>query len=173
MRPLPVPVRLAAAVMAVAATAGCVNVGEDGGRASPSHSAHQSGGAAPGDGGPAWPQDDAGYGATASHGKHGHRGKKSKRGHRSASASAAPSKAGRSSTSPVKPGSSQKPADPPPTQAPPPVTTTSPEPETPETSVPPPPVTELPTAEPSSSAHEETLPQLAQREPAPEAGVPV
>lgn len=53
-RPLYVPVRLAAAVMAVAATAGCMSVGEDGREsAGPSHSAPDRGGAAAPDGGAA------------------------------------------------------------------------------------------------------------------------
>lgn len=51
MRPMYVPVRLAAAVVAVAAAAGCMSVGDDaGGSAKPSHSAGQRGGEAP-DGG--------------------------------------------------------------------------------------------------------------------------
>ncbi|MCK1823846.1 hypothetical protein MTQ10_30815, partial [Streptomyces sp. XM83C] len=61
MRPLYVPVRLAATVMAVAAAAGCMSVGDDDtGGSRPSHSADQRGGAEP-DGGSA----DAGGAAGA------------------------------------------------------------------------------------------------------------
>ncbi len=54
MRPLYVPVRLAATVVAAAAATGCMSVGDDapGGGARPSHSAGERGGGAP-DGGPA------------------------------------------------------------------------------------------------------------------------
>ncbi|MDX3575181.1 hypothetical protein PV648_39010, partial [Streptomyces sp. ID05-47C] len=53
MRPLYVPVRLAVTVLAVAAVAGCMSVGdEEGGRAQPSHSAGEQGGDAPGGGSP-------------------------------------------------------------------------------------------------------------------------
>ncbi|MFE0514422.1 hypothetical protein [Streptomyces sp. NPDC058964] len=168
MRPLYVPVRLAAAVLVVAAAAGCVNVGEDGGRATPSHSAGRRGGEAS-DGGTAGSGGERGYGGTAGDGKHGHGGR-AKRG-KSASPSAKPSEAGSASTTPVKSGDTQEPADPAPTQAQPTPTPTPPAPEPPASS-PPPPVTDPPSAEPSSSAHEETGPQLVQREPAPEAGSP-
>lgn len=169
MRPLYVPVRLAAAVLAVTAAAGCVNVGDDAGRARPSHSAGQRGGEVP-DGGPV-----AGAGGYveerggAGDGKHGHGGK-AKRG-KPGSASATPSAARSASHAPAEPGRTAEPGEPVPTKAPPtpPVTSAPPEPPA---STPPPPVSEPPSAEPSSSAHEETSPQLVQREPAPAAGVP-
>ncbi|MCT7352498.1 hypothetical protein N4P33_09970, partial [Streptomyces sp. 15-116A] len=67
MRRKLVPVRLAATVVAVAAAAGCMSVGEDGagGGGKPSHSA-RPGGEAP-DGAVA-PGDGAGYGAAAADG---------------------------------------------------------------------------------------------------------
>ncbi|MEV5906631.1 hypothetical protein AB0L81_43370, partial [Streptomyces sp. NPDC052127] len=72
MRPLYVPVRLAATVMAVAAAAGCMSVGhEEGGRAKPSHSAGQRGGEAPG-GVSAGSGGGFGMGAAGGDGKHGH-----------------------------------------------------------------------------------------------------
>ncbi|MFJ4949768.1 hypothetical protein [Streptomyces sp. NPDC088760] len=169
MRPLYVPVRLAAAVLAVTAAAGCVNVGDDAGRVRPSHPAGQRGGEAP-DGGPV---DGVGGLAReeggAGDGKHGHGGK-AKKGE-SASASATPSAARSVSHAPAEPGRTVQPGDPEPTKAQPtpPVTSAPPEPPA---STPPPPVSDPPSAEPSSSAHEEAGPQLAQREPAPRAGVP-
>ncbi|WP_143662142.1 hypothetical protein, partial [Streptomyces glaucescens] len=61
MRPLYVPVRLAATLLAVTAAAGCMSVGDDdGGRAEPSHSAGPEGGEAPG-GFPAVTGGGAGY----------------------------------------------------------------------------------------------------------------
>ena len=60
MRALYVPVRLAATVMAVAAAAGCMSVGDDGDRPAPSHSAGQRGGEAP-DGGSAVSGGGAGF----------------------------------------------------------------------------------------------------------------
>ncbi|NBM20843.1 hypothetical protein GUY61_36100, partial [Streptomyces sp. GC420] len=52
MRQLPsVPVRLAAAVLAVAVSAGCVSVGDDEKRPRPGHSSERRGGAARPDGG--------------------------------------------------------------------------------------------------------------------------
>ncbi|RSS92322.1 hypothetical protein EF919_19275, partial [Streptomyces sp. WAC02707] len=65
MRPLYVPVRLAATAVAVVAAAGCMSVGDDasGGGATPSHSAGERGGAAP-DGASAV-GGNAGYGAAA------------------------------------------------------------------------------------------------------------
>lgn len=72
MRPMYVPVRLAAAVAVVAAAAGCMSVGDDaGGGAKPSHSAGQHGGAAP-DGGSGVPGGGIGFGGSAGDGKHGH-----------------------------------------------------------------------------------------------------
>ncbi|MFI9245860.1 hypothetical protein ACIGXF_25565 [Streptomyces sp. NPDC053086] len=178
MRPLYVPVRLAVTVLAVTTAAGCVNVGDDAGRARPAHSAGQHGGEAP-DGGPV---DGAGglvEERAGSDGKHGHGGK-SKPGE-SASASATPSGTGSASGAPAKPGKPGKPGDPGMTDQPgdpaptkaqptPPASSAPPEPPA---STPPPPVSEPPSAEPSSSAHEETGPQLVQREPAPAAGVAV
>ena len=72
MRPLYVPVRLAATVMAVAAAAGCMSVGDDGaaGARKPSHSAGQRGGEAP-DGGPAVSGGGAGYAAAGGRGSRG------------------------------------------------------------------------------------------------------
>ncbi|MEV5147666.1 hypothetical protein AB0L14_25565 [Streptomyces sp. NPDC052727] len=169
MRPLYVPVRLAVAVLAVTAAAGCVNVGDDAGRVRPSHSAGQRGAEAP-DGGPV--PGVGGFaeeGGGAGDGKHGHGGK-AKRG-KPGSASASPSAARSASHAPAEPGRTAEPGEPVPTKAPPtpPVTSAPPEPPA---STPPPPVSEPPSAEPSSSAHEETGPQLVQRVPAPAAGVP-
>lgn len=78
MRPLYVPVRLAATALAVAAAAGCMSVGDDesGGGARPSHSAGERGGAVP-DGGPAVSGGNAGYDAAAADEGHG-KGKKAK-----------------------------------------------------------------------------------------------
>ncbi|NEA94112.1 hypothetical protein G3I22_17615, partial [Actinospica acidiphila] len=69
MRRLYVPVRLAATVVAVAAAAGCVSVGDDdaGGKAAPSHSAGRSGGEAP-DGGTDRVGGKAGHGAAGADG---------------------------------------------------------------------------------------------------------
>ncbi|MFF4550628.1 hypothetical protein [Streptomyces sp. NPDC001435] len=167
MRPKYVPVRLAAAVLAVTAAAGCVSVGEDGGRATPSHSSGRRGGDGA-DGGSVVSGGGVGY--DGAEGEKHKRGRKAKHG-KHESASAAPTRAGGSSVSPAGPGGSQKPGVPAPTQAPPTPTPTPPEPEPP-ASTPPPPVSTPPTAEPSSSAHEEAGPQLGDREPAPEAGSP-
>ncbi|WP_053663234.1 hypothetical protein [Streptomyces sp. MMG1121] len=171
MRPLYVPVRLAVTMLAVAAAAGCVNVGDDAGRARPSHSAGQHGGEAP-DGGPVDGVGGRERGAAAGDGKHGNGGK-AKPGE-SPSASASPSGSASASATPAqpgRPGKTVKPGDPAPTKAPPapPVTSAPP---VPPPSTPPPATSEPPSAEPSSSAHEETGPQLVQREPAPAAGVP-
>ncbi|MFI2206940.1 hypothetical protein ACH47Z_40805 [Streptomyces sp. NPDC020192] len=175
MRPLYVPVRLAVTMLAVAtAAAGCVNVGDDAGRARPSHSAGRHGGAAP-DGGPVAGVGGQERGARAGDGKHGNGGK-TKPGE-SPSASATPSGAASASPTPAqpgkpgRPGSTAGPGDPAPTQAPPTPPATS-QPPAPPASTPPPPPSESPTPEPSSSAHEGTGPQLVQREPAPEAGAP-
>jgi hypothetical protein len=100
VRPMYVPVRLAAAVMAVSAAAGCMSVGDgEGGPATPSHSAGQRGGEAP-DGGPAGV--GGGYlGPRGGDGKHGdHKGKDEASG--SPSASASPS-AQASESAPAKP----------------------------------------------------------------------
>ncbi|MFJ8110013.1 hypothetical protein [Streptomyces sp. NPDC096132] len=182
MRPMYVPVRLAATLMAVAATAGCMSVGDDaGGRAKPSHSTGRHGGEAP-DGGPAGV--GGGYmGAAGGDGKHRHGKGKGKDGaSASASASASPSAgaSGAASAGPVKPGSTVKPGQPtPPNPQPtPPPHSPDPDPEPPAPSPEPPTPSPEPTvAEPSSSAHETsgggTSAQLSQREPAPEAGAPV
>lgn len=171
MRPMYVPVRLVVTVLAVTAAAGCVNVGDDAGRARPSHSAGQRGGEAP-DGWPVGGEGALGHGGAGADGKHGHGGK-AKRGE-SASASATPSGPRSASAAPTKPGKTVAPGDPAPTQGQPEPPPTSAPPEPPATTPPPPP-TEPPSAEPSSSAHEGTGPQLVQREPvpAPAAGIPV
>ncbi|MGW7259760.1 hypothetical protein [Streptomyces sp. NPDC054834] len=172
MRPLPVPVRLAATAIVLAVTSGCVNVGDDAGPARPSHSAGRRGGDAP-DGLTVVSGRGGGYGGEAADGKHGHGGKP-KPG-KSASASATPSARGSAPTSaPTGPRRTEKPGDPAPTKAQPtPSRTPEPTPTPPPPPPPPPASSEPPTAEPSSSAHEETGPQLAQREPAPAAGSPV
>ncbi|MFH9658028.1 hypothetical protein ACH4NF_07850 [Streptomyces sp. NPDC017248] len=171
-----VPVRLAVTVLAVTTAAGCVNVGDGADRARPSHSAGQRGGEVP-DGGPV-----AGTGGFAGEGwagpgTHGHGGK-AKPG-KSARASAPPPGADRATQAPRKPGKPGKPGepgttaapgDPVPTKAPPTPPATSAPPEPPP-STPPPPASEPPSAEPSASAHDETGPQLGQREPAPAAGL--
>ncbi|ELP61714.1 hypothetical protein STRTUCAR8_05911, partial [Streptomyces turgidiscabies Car8] len=74
MRPLHVPVRLAATVVAVVAAAGCMSVGDgDAGQVKPSHSAGQKGAKAPdggsavtGGGGSGW------AGGSGGDAKHGH-----------------------------------------------------------------------------------------------------
>ncbi|MDX3579472.1 hypothetical protein PV663_21500, partial [Streptomyces sp. FL07-04A] len=72
MRPLYLPVRLAVTVMAVAAAAGCMSVGEDdGGRAKPSHSAGPRGGEA-GGGDSRGAGGGFGVGAAGGDGRHGH-----------------------------------------------------------------------------------------------------
>ncbi|MEU5307668.1 hypothetical protein [Streptomyces sp. NPDC021562] len=175
MRPLNVPVRLAVAVMAVAAAAGCVNVGDDAGKARPSHSAGHRGGDAVAGGSGVSGEGGAGYGGAVADGKRGHAGKP-KPGE-SASASGQPARGGDSSgpDAPAQPGGSVAPGVPagPPTGDPasptPPAVTPTPPPASPP---PPPPVSDPPSAEPSSSAHGETGPQLVQREPAPTAGAP-
>ncbi|MEU1519333.1 hypothetical protein ABZ490_45635 [Streptomyces sp. NPDC005811] len=179
MRPMYVPVRLAATVLAVTAAAGCMSVGNDAeGPVRPSHSAGRHGGAEP-DGGPAGV--GGGYlGAGGGDGKHGH-GKR-RGGHgasASASASASPSAGGSASASPrpAGPGRTVQPGEPAPTNEQ-PTAPGSPAPEPPAPSPEPPTQAPDPTvAEPSSSAHEETgggtAAQLIQREPAPEAGAPV
>ncbi|MEU6509219.1 hypothetical protein [Streptomyces sp. NPDC046942] len=175
MRPLYVPVRLAVTMLAVATAAGCVNVGDDAGRARPSHSAGRRGGEAP-DGGPVDGVGGRQHGGSAGDGKHGNGG--TVKPGESPSASAAPSAAGSASAPPAQPGRPGKPqktpgpGGPPPTAAPstPPVTSQPPAP--PASTPPPPPPSQSPTPEPSSSAHEGPGPQLVQREPAPEAGAP-
>ncbi|MFE2096635.1 MULTISPECIES: hypothetical protein [unclassified Streptomyces] len=167
MRPLYVPVRLVVTVLALTAAAGCVSVGDDAGRARPSHSAGQRGGEAP-DGGPVDVGGGLGHGGGGSgDGKHEHGGKK-KRGE-SATPSVTPSVPGSVSAAPPQPG---KTVDPAPAHTIEPTPTQTAEPQPTPTEEPTPASTPPPSAEPSSSAHEETGPQLVQREPAPEAGTP-
>ncbi|OLZ68660.1 hypothetical protein AV521_21055 [Streptomyces sp. IMTB 2501] len=172
MRPLSVPVRLTVSVLALAAAAGCVNVGDDAVPARPSHSAGRHGGEAP-DGGPVDGARGFGeHGRAGEDNKHEHGGK-AKPG-TSPSASDTPSGEDSVPAAPAKPGKpgrTVKPGDPAPTEAPPTPPATSAPPEPPP-STPPPATSEPPTAEPSSSAHAETGPQLVQREPAPAAGAP-
>jgi hypothetical protein len=181
VRPLYVPVRLAATVLAVAAAAGCMSVGDDesGGGVRPSHSAGQRGGEVP-EGGPAASGGNAGYGAAAADEEHG-RGKKAESGDRKgdgkerggdgkgkdASASAAPP--AHPTGAPPKGGN----PEPEPTRTPPAEPTRTVEPEPTPTQEPPASPTPEPTvAEPSSSAHEPPGTQLEQRQPAPAAGAP-
>lgn len=175
MRPLYVPVRLAATVLAVAAAAGCMSVGdEEGDRVRPSHSAGQRGGGAP-DGDAAGTGGRFGGDGAGGDGKHAHG--KGGRGEASASAAASASpSAGRSapaSAGPVKPGTSGQPGVPTPPGPQPTAPTRDPAPEPPApTPEPPSPTPEPTVAEPSSSAHEGDggpAAQLADREPAPEA----
>ncbi|MFI8235286.1 hypothetical protein ACIGDI_41500 [Streptomyces sp. NPDC085900] len=173
MRPMYVPVRLAATVLAVATAAGCMSVGEDAGGdgARPSHSAGRHGGEAP-DGGTAI--SGGGWLGAAADGKHPGKKGKGKDGGKSASPSASPS-AGATASAPARGGAGRtdQPGAPTPTRATPTATHTDPQPPTPTeqptSSAPEPP----PSAEPSSSAHPDAGPQLAQREPAPTAGSPV
>ncbi|MDX3372531.1 hypothetical protein PV387_42395, partial [Streptomyces sp. ME02-6987-2C] len=162
MRPLYVPVRMAATALAVVAAAGCMSVGDDGsgGRAKPSQSAGERGGEVP-EGGPAVSGGNAGYGAAAADDGHG-KGK-------DASASAPP--AAHPTGAPPPNGGNHGPE---PTRTPPAEPTRTAEPEPTPTEEPPASPTPDPTvAEPSSSAHEPPGTQLEQREPAPAAGTPV
>ncbi|MEU4085970.1 hypothetical protein [Streptomyces aureus] len=168
-----VPARLVAAALTVAATAGCMSVGDDAGRPAPSQSAGRHVDGVPG-GGAAGGGGIGSFGGKSGKGGKGHKGGKasakpgeSASGDPSASASpgAKPSakitvKSGDLSENPAPPGE-----EPTPTR-----TTAEPTPEPPPASSPAP---DPGTAEPSSSAHEQPLPQLVQREPAPEAGSPV
>ncbi|MFE0414191.1 hypothetical protein [Streptomyces tendae] len=188
MRPLYVPVRLAATALAVAAAAGCMSVGDDesGGGARPSHSAGERGGAVP-DGGPAVSGGSAGYDAAAADEGHG-KGKKAKgkgkgkgrdegdgkgkggKGGRGGAGAASESPAARPTGAPPPDGGDH---DPGPTRTPPAEPTRTAEPEPTRTEEPPASPTPDPTvAEPSSSAHEPPGTQLEQREPAPAAGTP-
>ncbi|MDQ1037294.1 hypothetical protein QFZ75_003710 [Streptomyces sp. V3I8] len=170
MRAKYVPVRLAAAALAVAASAGCMSVGDDeGNRATPSHSAQRRGDGAS-DGGTAVNGVGPGRRGT-SDGKHA----RVKPG-RSASGSASPSAGESGSAAPEKPGKDGStgkqpgPGKPSPTKEQP--TPTRPAPEPTPTRETPPPSPEPSTAEPSSSAHPEPEPQLVERrEPAPRAGI--
>ncbi|WP_405919750.1 hypothetical protein [Streptomyces longwoodensis] len=178
MRPLYVPVRLAATVLAVATAAGCMSVGDgEGGPARPSQSAGQ-----PGDGVPGGARASGGgrLGHPGGHadGKGGHgkgRGEDDASGSPTASptsGASAPPPAGEEPGrggdgkgpdgpgAPSPSGDQPTPPRPTPSDPPPPEPPASPSPE--------------PTvAEPSSSAHEDPRPQLAERLPAPEAGAPV
>ena len=184
MRPLYVPVRMAATALAVAAAAGCMSVGDDGsgGRAKPSQSAGERGGEVP-EGGPAVSGGNAGYDAAAADEGHG-KGKKGAGGDRAggdgkgkggeggkgkdASASAPP--AAHPTGAPPPNGGNHGPE---PTRTPPAEPTRTAEPEPTPTEEPPASPTPDPTvAEPSSSAHEPPGTQLEQREPAPAAGTP-
>ncbi|MEU8982942.1 hypothetical protein [Streptomyces sp. NPDC048309] len=172
MRALYVPVRLAATVMAVAAAAGCMSVGDDGSRPGPSHSAGQRAGEAP-DGGSAVNGGGAGF-----HAGREAKGDASAKPGESASGTASPSaseggKAKPSAQAPGKGGKGQ-PGPPGPTKGvpSPPASTADPTPPPPPPPPSDPPSSDPTTAEPSSSAHEQAT-QLVQREPAPEAGSPV
>lgn len=173
MRALYVPVRLAATVMAVAAAAGCMSVGDDGDRPAPSHSAGHRGGEAP-DGGPGVSGGGAGF--------HGAKGAKGDGGSpkpgESVSGSASPSASVSGGVKPsakaTEKGGPGRPVEPGPTKAEPSPTRTTAEP-TPEPPPPPvssPPVSEPSTAEPSSSAHEQAT-QLMEREAGASGGEPV
>ncbi|MFA3877032.1 hypothetical protein ABS735_25640 [Streptomyces sp. MMCC 100] len=186
MRPLYVPVRLAATAMAVAAAAGCMSVGDDepGGGVRPSHSAGERGGEVP-EGGPAVSGGNAGYDAAAADGKDG-RGKKAKgkgedkaegdgegkggeSGEGKGASASAPPAARPTGARPPNGGNH----DPEPTRTPPAEPTRPAEPEpTPPEEPPASPTPEPTVAEPSSSAHEPPGTQLEQREPAPAAGAP-
>ncbi|MFH8976360.1 hypothetical protein [Streptomyces sp. NPDC017890] len=184
MRPLYVPVRLAVTAVAVAAVAGCMSVGDDvsDGSVKPSHSAGERGGEVSG-GGPAV-SGSAGYGAAAAdEGRGREKGKKGK-GDDGRGKGRSKGEAGKgedtslSAPPPARPdgtppgtGGDDAPA---PTRTPPAEPTRTVEPQPTPTDEPPATPTPEPTvAEPSSSAHEPPGTQLAHREPAPEAGVPV
>ncbi|WP_172382977.1 hypothetical protein [Streptomyces sp. MNP-20] len=181
MRQFYVSVRWAATVVAVAATAGCMSIGDDGsGAPVPGKSVKERGGAAAPDGGTVLPGDERGRdddgGRGGGHGKgkkgKGKRGDKgeaspeargddkpgskpSRAGSGTAAASVEPTKNGRPTPTRTKPG-------PRPTR-----TTPTPDP-TPE---PPTPSPDPTTPEPSSSAHGEAEgPVKEQGEPSPEAG---
>ncbi|MDX2531027.1 hypothetical protein ACSCB1_43185 [Streptomyces europaeiscabiei] len=173
MRALNVSVRLAATVMAVAAAAGCMSVGDEGRKPGPSPSAGQRGGEKP-DGGSAV-TGGGGTGYQSGQGKR--RGSASPGPSASRSASAAPAASGAAEPSgkatPPKGGTDEGngewPEQPEPTKGEPtPPPTVEPQPE-PEPSKPVEPPSPEPSAEPSSSAHEQGA-QLVEREPAPRAG---
>ncbi|MBQ0890144.1 hypothetical protein KBZ94_35355 [Streptomyces sp. RM72] len=183
MRPLYVPVRLAATALAVAAAAGCMSVGDDesGGGARPSHSAGERGGEAPG-GGPAVSGGNAGYDAAVADDGHG-KGKKAKakgkgKGDGKGKGGGGEGRAGAASEPPAAHPTGAPPPNggnhgPEPTRTPPAEPTRTAEPEPTRTAEPPASPTPEPTvAEPSSSAHEPPGTQLEQREPAPAAGTP-
>ncbi|MER7965439.1 MULTISPECIES: hypothetical protein [Streptomyces] len=186
MRPLYVPVRLAATAMAVAAAAGCMSVGDDapGGGTRPSHSAGERDGEVP-EGGPSVSGGNAGYGAAVADGKRG-KGRKGEAedgdgaeddgggkdggGEKGEDASGSERPAGRPTGN--RPGDGGN-HDPGPTRTLPAEPTRPAEPEpTPPEEPPASPTPEPTVAEPSSSAHEPPGTQLEQREPAPAAGTP-
>ncbi|GGY03820.1 hypothetical protein [Streptomyces minutiscleroticus] len=176
MRPVYVPVRLAAAALAVAAASGCVSVGNDeGGGARPAHPAGQRGGAVPDGGsavtggGPGYRGTSDGKRATAQDGVSAPGPASSPRAGKDPSASASrPAGPDRGDGGDGGAGPSERPSTAGPRPAP---TRTAPSSTSAGES--PSPSPDPTVAEPSSSAHEETTPQLAQRrEPAPRAGAP-
>ncbi|UUU32812.1 hypothetical protein JIX56_24640 [Streptomyces sp. CA-210063] len=172
MRALNVSVRLAATVMAVAAAAGCMSVGDDGRKPGPSPSAGQPGGEKP-DGGTAV---TGGGGTGYQAGKR--KGRASASPDPSASGSASPSASASGAAKPSgkaappkggkEEGKGERPEKPEPTKGEPTPTPTVVEPE-PEPTKPVESPSPEPSAEPSSSAHEQGA-QLVEREPAPRAG---
>ncbi|MFD5640144.1 hypothetical protein ACFWJM_39220 [Streptomyces sp. NPDC127077] len=173
MRALYVPVRLAAAVLAVAATAGCMSVGDDAGRPGPSHSADRRADGVPGDGSAVVGGEVGSYSGKSGKGGKGRRhGKASAKPGESASGDASASPGAKPSAKATeKDGAPSKASTPPGGEPTPPRTSAEPSPEPPPASPPSPP--DPGTPEPSSSAHEQPVTQLIQREPAPEAGSPV
>lgn len=172
MRALYVPVRLAAAVLAVAATAGCMSVGDDAGQPGPSHSAGRQAGGVPAEGSVVGGAEAGSYSGKS--GKGGRRGKASAKPGKSASgdASASASPGAKPSAKATEKGGTPSRATAPAGGEPTPTRTSAePSPEPPPVSQPSPP--DPGTPEPSSSAHELPMTQLIQREPAPEAGSPV
>ncbi|MEU6322230.1 hypothetical protein [Streptomyces sp. NPDC047009] len=175
MRACYVPVRLVATALAVAAAAGCMSVGDDAGSPSPSHSTGRHGGAAL-DGGTVVGEGVGGGrgGAAVKGGKHEPDASASGT---SASPSASESRKGAKGKGdqPTAKGMSKNGdggdggVPPAPTNGEPSSTDTPPDPPSPFQPDPPSPTPT--TAEPSSSAHEQTT-QLMQREPAPQAGAP-
>ncbi|MCW5250174.1 MULTISPECIES: hypothetical protein [unclassified Streptomyces] len=194
MRPLNVPVRLAVAVLTAVAATGCVSVGDDGsgGGARPSRSAGERGAGVPG-GTDVVSGGEAGYGVaeagrghrrpaggTAAEearpeddGADGGRAERPEGAEGEAKGTGVPSApAPPRATGSAPPG--EGPPEPVPSRTTPPEPPWTEEPEPEPTQEPPPsPEPEPTVAEPSSSAHEPPGTQLAQREPAPEAGVPV
>ncbi|MEV6883366.1 hypothetical protein [Streptomyces sp. NPDC051135] len=181
MRPLYVPVRLAATAMAVVAAAGCMSVGDDepGGGVGPSHSAGERGGEVP-EGGPAVSGGNAGYDAEAGDGRRG-KGRKAEGEDEGDGKGKGGKGKGKDASAPVPPAAHPTGDRPPnggnhgpvPTWTPPAEPTHPAEPDPTPTQEPPASPTPEPTvAEPSSSAHEPPGTQLEQREPAPAAGAP-
>ncbi|MFF2852479.1 hypothetical protein ACFVT5_40210 [Streptomyces sp. NPDC058001] len=178
MRSLYVPVRLAVVAAAVAATAGCMSVGDDAGRPGPSHSAGPRGGAAAPDGG-----TGATGGGTGHHDEHG-----AKADSRPGADGASPSASLSGTESPTasapgkppgdaKPDVPNKPDVPTPTHPDPTPPRNTPDP-TPTKPDPEPSSPDPTTPEPSSSAHEDgpsgdQAARFMRMEPSPEAGEPV